>query len=432
MQKKKKKVDISINNIRYNKINIESVEYRSRKIVKDQLTVGLAMIRSRDNRSGSGSGNGNGNGDGENTINDNTDGNNINNPYRYSVFQSHYNNISRLYEKQMASIKTLSLNHLTAKQHMLLALFRDISLIPAGFHWFKAIRKAYLISAKDIFNNNIDLSNINNNLKINEIKILSNLITGRASEYVLCSLWCLVSLYLSFAILDNLMVRWIMKYSVMAVILRMFSMSLVLITIQLFLLNSLSPERDYFLHTWILISCILTGLFIWQNYLTSNLDYINRTPHPQHTHHFYPNQRHNQHLMNDPVNAPNKPSILSVSSSSSSSMTPIESTTAERNNDNLEENLVEDDSEDILRSHTINYEDNDSDLNNEETTRKNVRSLARSQTNIKRAFDIYNIIVFCVVPIGLASFITMLCLLRNLFIQRLDIEQLIDLLNIDI
>lgn len=395
------------------------------------------MTRSRDNHSSSTSG--------DSGTDDNTNGNNINNPYRYSVFQSHYNNISRLYEKQMTSIKTLSLNHLTAKQHMLLALFRDISLIPAGFHWFKAIRKAYLISVKDIFNNSIDLSNINNNLRISEIKILSNLITGRASEYILCSLWCLVSLYLSFAILDNLMVRWIMKYSVMAVILRMFSMSLVLITIQLFLLNSLSPERDYYLHTWILISSILTGLFIWQNYLTSNLDYIKRS-HPPNTHHLYHSQRYYPHPhphlstrpVDDPTSTPNKPSIhpLSLASSSSSSfMTPTDAAADRSNSDfdvlNNQENQVEDNSEDILLSHTINCEENDNDLYNEET-RKNIRSLANSRTKIKRAFDIYNIIVFCVVPIGFASFVTMLCLLRNLFIQRLDIEQLIDLLNIDI
>lgn len=234
----------------------------------------------------------------------------------------------------------------------------------------KALRKAYLISFKDIFNNKYNYTTANN-----EIKILSNLITGRASEYVLCAMWCLVSLYLSFAILDNLMVRWIMKYSIMAVILRMFSMSLVLITIQLFLLNSLSPERDYYLHTWILISCILTGLFIWQNYLNSNLDYIKRHPHsPEH---------------ND-------------------------------NNNNNSDNEHND--EDDLTSHSVRNSDEELEFEEVEKT----------DPKLKRAFNIYNIVVFCVVPIGLASFITMLCLLRNLFIQRLDIEHLIDLLDIQL
>ncbi|CAL9733243.1 N-glycosylation protein Eos1p [Monosporozyma servazzii] len=275
------------------------------------------------------------------------------NPHRYSVYQSRYNNIAGIYKTQIASIKTLSLHHLTAKQHMLLALCRDISLIPAGFHMCKAIRKAYLISFKDIFHNKYNYTN-------NEIKILSNLITGRASEYMLCSMWCLVSLYLSFATLDNLMVRWIMKYSIMAVILRMFSMSLVLITIEHFLLNSLSPERDYYLHTWILISGILTGLFIWQNYLNSNMDYLN-------THHHQQQQQHHD---------------------------------------------IVDDNE---SSHTISVEETEP-----------------NDITLKRAFNLYNIIVFCVVPLGSASFITMLCLLRNLFIQRLDIEHLIDLLAIQV
>lgn len=288
-----------------------------------------------------------------------------NDPRRYSVFQSHYNNIQNIYKKQVTSIKTLSLNHLTAKQHMLLALCRDISLLPAGFHMFKAMKKAYLISVKDIFHNKYVLGQES----VDHLRILSNLITGRASEYVLCAMWCLVSLYLSFAILDNLMLRWIMKYSIMAVILRMFSMSLVLITIQLFLLNSLSPDRDYYLHTWILISCVLTGLFIWQNYLTSNLNYIKR-PHSR------------------------------VES-------PTSFTTAEDYEDEQEHMIVEAESP------------------NEEFPK-------HADPKTKRAFDIYNIIVFCVVPLGMASFVTMLCLLRNLFIQRLDIEQLIDLLDIEL
>lgn len=315
------------------------------------------------------------------------------NPHRYSVFQSHYNNISTIYQKQVTSIKTLSLNHLTAKQHMLLALCRDICLIPAGFHLCKALRKAYLISVKDIFNNKYNQDN-------NEIKILSNLITGRASEYMLCALWCLVSLYLSFAILDNLMVRWIMKYSIMAVILRMFSMSLVLITIQLFLLNSLSPERDYYLHTWILISCILTGLFIWQNYLTSNWNYI---------------KGHHRHLHSRAVGT-------SRAASSSSSPSPVVPKST------LDIQSDDDDDDDELSHAIYGSDDEDGEHRHRHTTvEENEDPPSR-----KRAFDIYNIIVFCVVPLGLASFITMLCLLRNLFIQRLDIEQLIDLLNIQL
>jgi hypothetical protein len=39
-----------------------------------------------------------------------------------------------------------------------------------------------------------------------------------------------------------------------------------------------------------------------------------------------------------------------------------------------------------------------------------------------RFFDFYNIAVFCVVPVGLASFITMIGLLRGLLILRLDLE----------
>lgn len=99
------------------------------------------------------------------------------------------------------------------------------------------------------------------------------------------------------------------------------------------LLASLSPNGDYYLHTWILISCVLTGAYIWQNYITSNLNY------------------------------------------------------------------------------GVN-------MDQEKPRRKYLRF------SKKRTIDLYNITVFCVVPVGLASFITMIGLLRNLVIQRLDVEQL--------
>ena len=55
--------------------------------------------------------------------------------------------------------------------------------------------------------------------------------------------------------------------------------------------------------------------------------------------------------------------------------------------------------------------------------------MASFSFSTKRTIDLYNITVFCVVPVGLASFITMVGLLRNLFIQRLDVEQLARILQ---
>ncbi|CCK73057.1 Eos1p KNAG_0M02040 [Huiozyma naganishii CBS 8797] len=262
-----------------------------------------------------------------------------------------------------ASFKTLSLAHLTAIQHMLMAVCRDVSLLPPLYHGFASLRRAWRTSLQSGGLQLYEPQSLRNTLAIfwqtyrasslastsstvpgatagsvapGSI-LLTTLITARASEYSLCSLWCLVSLYLSFATLDSLMVRWIVKYSTMAAILRMFSMSLILVTFELLLLSSLSPENDYYLHTWILISCVLTAAYIWQSYLTSDLQYVGAAS-----------------------NGRKRKSV----------------------------------------------------------TRHN-----------KRTIDLYNITVFCVVPVGLASFITMLFLLRILFIQRLDVEQLARLLR---
>lgn len=210
------------------------------------------------------------------------------------------------------------------------------------------------------------------NQQINSLALLNELITARASEHFLCALWCLVSLYLTYVILDSLMIRWIVKYSTVAAIMRMFSMSLVLITVELLLLTSLSPEHDYFLHTWILISCILTVAYIWQNYLTSDLKSFRETE-----------------------------DTTSVSSSSSSSDSDIDT---------------------IVRRRRVKKR-------KQSEEHRNKRMEKSFQFKSKRTIDLYNIIVFCVVPVGMASFITMGGLLRNLFIQRLDVEQLTRMLQ---
>lgn len=241
-----------------------------------------------------------------------------------------------------SSIKTLSLSHLTARQHLLMAMSRDVSLLPPIIYLLTSCQKAWELTHGDIANLKLYgpgplketvASIVRYSGWQGDGTLLASLTTARASEYLLCSLWCIVSLYLSYSILDSLMVRWVVKYSTLAAIVRMFAMSLVIITLELMLLASLSPNGDYYLHTWILISCVLTGAYIWQNYITSNLNYGVKM--------------------------------------------------------------------------------------DQEKPRRNYLRFSK-----KRTIDLYNITVFCVVPVGLASFITMIGLLRNLVIQRLDVEQL--------
>ena len=97
----------------------------------------------------------------------------------------------------------------------------------------------------------------------------------RGSEHFLTGLWCIVAGYLSYSILDSLLVRWIMTYLTSAAIVRVLSMLTIIITIELYLINTTSAITDYGLHIWIFISCVLTFTYIVQNFVTSNLELIN-------------------------------------------------------------------------------------------------------------------------------------------------------------
>lgn len=214
---------------------------------------------------------------------------------------------------------------------------------------------------------------------------LSAIIRGRSSEFLMCGMWCIVSMYLTYVTLDALMVRWITIYSTTAAILRMLSISLLLIIIELFILKTLSNEnqitkggnKDFkfggenSLHAWIFISCVLTGVFIWQSFWTSFLQQEKRK---------------------------NKSS----------------------NKDIDKEHTDSEDEDDLDKQNMINLilKDNNSFIKPFTTT------LQFWKYTIKKHLDLYSIIVFAVVPVGVASFLTMIVLLRNLFIQRIDVEQL--------
>lgn len=201
------------------------------------------------------------------------------------------------------SLKKLGLKFLNAKQHFLLACCRDVSLMPCLIGLIQSWRRAFL----------------QNILAPDFLARASPITKARASEHFLTGVWCIVAGYLSYSVLDGLMVRWIVTYLTAAAIVRMLSMSVIIITIEQYLVATFSAEGyKYGLHIWILISCCLTITYIVQNFVTSNLD---------------------------------------------------------------------------------------------------LKGKRRA-----RFFDFYTIAVFAVVPVGMASFITMIGLLRSLLILRLDID----------
>ena len=192
------------------------------------------------------------NGNTSNSNNNNRNGNNSSNG-NASNSTLRGGNIKR------SSIKQLGLKFLNARQHFLLASCRDVSLIPPLIGLIRSWRMIY----------SNDANNYSQVLNGDGVTLI------RGSEHFLTGLWCIVAGYLSYSILDSLLVRWIMTYLTSAAIVRVLSMLTIIITIELYLINTTSAITDYGLHIWIFISCVLTFTYIVQNFVTSNLELIN-------------------------------------------------------------------------------------------------------------------------------------------------------------
>ncbi|KAL6931948.1 hypothetical protein ACO0OL_003422 [Hanseniaspora opuntiae] len=375
------------------------------------------------------------------------------------IATSYYNKKKKHKKASYSVLRDLSLQNLNAAQHFLLAMGRDISFIVPILGLIKSFKKAWDLNMntlqnspdleympsfyktmmyiqqqdtknlylfwQNIFNNQFEsfnnntinilshwksfLNNLNSTEKttatnetflinksnytsqqsLNQTKnasgditpsYLSAIIRGRSSEFLMCGMWCIVSMYLTYVTLDALMVRWITIYSTTAAILRMLSISLLLIIIELFILKTLSNEHhpnsvnkefkfggENSLHAWIFISCVLTGIFIWQSFWTSFLQQENK-----------------------------------------------------KKTKSAESQQESDEDEDLDTQNMMNLlvKDNNNFIKPFTTT------LQFWKYTLRKHLDLYSIIVFAVVPVGVASFLTMIVLLRNLFIQRIDVEQL--------
>ncbi|KAI5962657.1 uncharacterized protein KGF55_003733 [Candida pseudojiufengensis] len=259
---------------------------------------------------------------------------------------------------KQTSIKKLGLKFLNARQHFLLASCRDVSLLPPLFGLFQSWKRIYIEEERII-----------------DLPINRKLTTARGLEHFLTGLWCIVATYLSYSILDSLLVRWIITYSTSAAIVRVLSMSTIMITIELYLVSTFSATGyQYGLHIWILISCLLTLTFIVQNFVTSNLQLeINQTELQQ--------KRNSNHIINDE-----------------------------------EEQGIE------LVAGPQQSQSQSSQSSQSQSQRK-LNNMKRQRSKPRRFFDFYNIVVFAVVPVGLASFVTMIGLLRSLLILRIDVDQ---------
>jgi N-glycosylation protein len=146
-------------------------------------------------------------------------------------------------------LKILGLKFMNARLHFLLAFSRGLSVLPSFIGMWRCFYGAWEL---------LDRQG-------------STIISVRSSELAMAGVWCIVSGYLSYAVLDGLMVRWIVTYSSPAAIVRMLSCATLNIAMIQTLHSLFSPDKTYLLHIWILASCIQTVAYIIQNFVTSNL-----------------------------------------------------------------------------------------------------------------------------------------------------------------
>lgn len=249
-----------------------------------------------------------------------------------------------LYE-QKSRLKQYGLNRLSIKQHIIVTICRDIPIyfILKDFvvilsQWYRLIKNPY-----------------------------SGVTTVRATEFFLASLWCLVSGLLSYTVLDGFMVRWMVIYEIQAAMVRILSMSLIIVMIfETVNYTFNNVDNEFCLAVWILSSCILTGIFIVQCFASNKLIIEKRE------------------------------------------ITSIELLRARSGTNSSSE----------LPDAEGGRDAPDPAASGTGVGNSGITGFKKKYT---RKVDFYNLIVFAVVPIGVASFISTVGLVRLLLILRLDV-----------
>lgn len=256
---------------------------------------------------------------------------------------------------QHNSLKELGLKRLSPFQHLMVAMCRDASLFLILKNLVVLWTKWYCMITSPTDN--------------------TSWTAVWATEFFLAGVWCIVAALLSYSILDGLMARWLVMYTIQAVMVRILSMSLLIIVL-IELLNYMfnNSANEFCLAAWIIISCVLTFIFIVQNYVTSNL-------------------RLNEILLN---NTKDQECIDDIGVSSD--------TNTGETLSSLHRRIDQTSSAGVMNPKlNINKQ---KDENGEKP---------------HRTVDLYNLTVFGVVPIGVASFVTMCGLVRLVVILRVDI-----------
>ena len=176
-------------------------------------------------------------------------------------------------------------------------------------------------------------------------------------------LWCCVASYLSFNVTDGLMLRWMFNYGPRATLVRLLTIDAFNYYITSFLIGT-AKRFNLLLPAWIVISLLLTLAYIIQDWLTSNI--ARQRP-------------------------PRKPrSKVTTSSAGTSSRQHSEQAVNRRHS---QESRTPSHIDNDLRRSDWDHDDNDDDEDDEDED--------------ERSVNLLEVCVFCVVPVGMASFVTM-------------------------
>lgn len=343
------------------------------------------------------------------------------------------------------NLKYLGRQIFCPKFHFLLSLSRILSVLPALCGAFSSLVEAYemycgqrvcSISSIASFSFFLDSDPLNLPNRSNSPGSLfsskppstchsTSALTLPILQLLLISLWCTVCGYLAYSVLEGLMDRWLVTYATPAVIVRLLSSAVLNILLSRSVVQAMGPgmsagvskeilleelvgasagvasTRAAFsgmassssssssgrlvgglnqrLRAWILLSCILTIAYAVQNYFASNL------------------------VLEKSQNRQNKQQAA---------------TTTKLLN-----------KQDTLKTQV----DQVDQVNQEKETRENGGMGVRKENEEKqkkagrggrRSVDLYNLAVFAVVPIGMASFLTMLGMMKSILLLQCQYELL--------
>ena len=180
-------------------------------------------------------------------------------------------------------------------------------------------------------------------------------------------LWCCVASYLSFNVTDGLMLRWMFNYGPRATLVRLLTIDAFNYYITSFTIGT-AKRFNLLLPAWILISLLLTLAYIIQDWLTSNIARQRPPPKPR-----------------------SKPAASSSTNATGSAYS------SSRQHQHAEH----------LAAHRRHSQDSRASFSSHGDHEHDHEDGEEDEDEDERSVNLLEVCIFCVVPVGMASFVTM-------------------------